>query len=141
MNKTLRITFTILGVVAVLALLGFVFGRSGWNTSGFWPGGMMGSGTMHGIRPGMMGRGFTTGWGNFGWPGMILGLIINIGLIIGVVLLVVWLVQRVSASIQGNQAPYGLVGGSVNPREILQARYAHGEITREQYLEILGDIS
>ena len=139
MNKTLRITFTILGAVAVLALLGFVFGRSGWNTSGFWPGGMMGSGTMHGIGPGTMGRGFTTGWGNFGWPGMILGLIINIGLIIGVVLLVVWLVQRVSTP---NQGTYGLVGGSLGgPREIVQARYARGEITREQYLEILADLS
>ena len=138
MNKTLRITITVLGVVAVLALLGFVFGRFGWNSAGFWSGGMMGSGTMHGIGPGMMGRGFATGWGNFGWLGMVLGLIINIGLIVGVVSLVVWLVQRVSTP---NQAPYAPVGGSLGPHEILQARYARGEITRDQYLEILADIS
>jgi len=142
MNKTLRITFTTLGVVAVLLLLGFVFWRFGWNTAGFWPGGMMGGGMMHGLGPGMMGRGFTTGWGNFGWLGMILGLIINIGLIVGVVLLVVWVVKRISTPNQGTQVPYGPVSGSLGgPREILQARYARGEITRDQYLEILADIS
>ena len=92
------------------------------------------------IGGGMHGFGFG-GLGNFGWPGMILGLIINIGLIVGVVLLVVWLVKRVSASNQGTQTPYGLVGGSLGPREILQARYARGEITREQYLDILGDLN
>lgn len=91
------------------------------------------------IGGGMHGFG---GFGNFGWLGMILGLIINIGLIVGVVLLIVWLVKRVSAPNQGFQPPYGPVGGSLgSPREILQARYARGEITREQYLEILADIS
>jgi putative membrane protein len=93
------------------------------------------------IGGGMHGFGFW-GLGNLGWPGMILGLIINIGLIVGVVLLVVWLMKRVSAPNQGTQVPYGPVGGSLGgPREILQARYARGEITREQYLEILADLS
>ena len=92
------------------------------------------------IGGGIHGFGFG-GFGNFGWPGMILGLIINIGLIVGVVMLVVWLVKRVSTSSQGTQAPYGPVGESLGPREIVQARYARGEITREQYLEILADLS
>lgn len=58
MNKTSRIIFIIVGVAAILAFFGFVFGRFAWNPSGFW-----GEGMMHGTGPGMMGRGFTTGWG------------------------------------------------------------------------------
>jgi len=155
MNKTLRITFTILGLVVVLVLLGIFFGRSG-NMAGFWPGsmmglaqngtgnvpyGMMGGGMMNGMGPGMMGSGITNGWGTFGWPGMILGWIVNIGLIVGVVLLVVWLVRRVAAPGQGLANPFQAQTGFPTPREVLQTRYARGEITREQYLEILGDLS
>jgi putative membrane protein len=86
------------------------------------------------IGGGMHGYGLW-GLGNFGWFGMVLGLIINIALIVGVVLLVIWLVGRVSggAARGSNSGP--------SPREILQARYARGEITREQYQEILADIS
>jgi uncharacterized membrane protein len=90
------------------------------------------------IGGGMHGFG---GLGNFGWWGMALGLIINIGLILGVVWLVVWVVKRVSIFNQGTQTPYGQVGGSATPREILQTRYVRGEINREQYLEMLTDIN
>jgi putative membrane protein len=141
MNKNLRITFTVLGVVGVLVLLGILFGRSGWNMTGFWPGSMMGGGMMNGMGPGMMGGGITNGWGSFGWPVMILGWIVNIGLIVGVGLLIVWLVRRVAAPGQGSASPYQAQTGFPTPREVLQTRYARGEITREQYLEILGDLS
>ena len=149
MNKTLRITFAILGLVVALVLLGIFFGRSG-NMAGFWPrsmmgfaqgttnNGIMGGGMMHGIGPGMMmGGGMTA----FGWPGMILGWLVNISLIIGAVLLGVWLVRRVSLPGLTPTISSGGQGGFSTPREILQTRYARGEITREQYLEMLGDLS
>lgn len=136
MNKTLRITFTLLGVLAgaaVLVLLGMSFGRSGWNMSGSWPGITM-PGVMNGMGRGMHGLG---GLANFGWPGMILGWLVNLGLIVGVIFLVIWLVNRVSVPGQGS----AISGQLSTPREILQTRYARGEITREQYLEMLGDLS
>ncbi|GAB4577371.1 MAG: hypothetical protein Fur0022_01020 [Anaerolineales bacterium] len=149
MNKTLRITFTILGIVGILVLLGIFFGRAGWNMAGPWTGSMMGGGMMNGMgqgmmpghMPGIMGGGFTNGWGSLGWPGnwpgMILGWLVNLGLIIGAVFLVTWLVRGASASSRGSAT----AGQFPAPREVLQTRYARGEITREQYLEILGDLS
>ncbi len=87
---------------------------------------------------GMMGG---YGYGTFGLIGMILNLIITVGLIVGIVLLVVWLVRRLgsgSGAFSESQKP-GEAARS--PREILQTRYARGEITREQYQEILSELS
>ena len=39
-----------------------------------------------------------TSYGGFGWIGMILGLVITIAVIIGLVLLVVWAVRRMSGN-------------------------------------------
>ena len=78
------------------------------------------------------------GWGNYGWIGMIINLVITVALIVGIVWLIIWLVRRTDSNGLAN------VGSSVapkSPREILQARYARGEITREQYLEILEDLN
>ncbi|MBI3740066.1 MAG: SHOCT domain-containing protein [Chloroflexi bacterium] len=71
--------------------------------------------------------------GGFG----LIGLIINVAIIIGVVLLIVWAVRRFS----GGAVNWNQPSGSQSPREILQARYARGEITREQYQQMLGDLS
>ena len=56
----------------------------------------------------------------------------------GIVWFIIWLVRRTDTSGQSN-----LSTGSAtpSPREILQSRYARGEITREQYLEILEDLN
>lgn len=91
---------------------------------------MMGGG-MHGFG----------GLGGFGWPGMILGLVFNIGLIITVVWLIVWLVRRFTSTDHGLREPFGPSGGSAGPIEILQARYARGEIDRDQYHKILAELS
>ena len=80
-------------------------------------GGMM---TMHGFG----GMGLFGGW---------IGLILNLAIIIGIVILIVWAVKRFTG---GN-----LASGVQTPREILQARYARGELTREQYQQMLGDLS
>lgn len=82
----------------------------------------------------MMGFG---GFGSFGWIGMILGLIITLGVIIGLILLIVWAVRRVS----GNNAQAGTQNLSQQTgRDIAQARYARGEISREEYQQILLDL-
>lgn len=71
-------------------------------------------------------------WGLFGWAGLVANLVFWIGLII----LVVWIVRKIFASSSSVQAASGL--GSA--REILDLRYARGEITREQYEQMKADI-
>jgi putative membrane protein len=91
----------------------------------------------------MMGGGLMNGYGwfgSFGLLGGILNLVITLGVIVGVVLLVVWLVRRLGASgpITWSQPQ---PDAPISPREILQTRYARGEITREQYQQMLTDVS
>ncbi len=71
-------------------------------------------------------------WG-FGWGGMWFGWLLMIGFTVAVVVLVIWLI-RLSTPVQANRAPEN------EPRtqpalDILQARYARGEITKEEYLD------
>jgi putative membrane protein len=83
---------------------------------------MMGGGsmwTMHGFG----GMGLLSGW---------IGLIFNLAILIGIVVLIVWAVKRLTS---GN-----LSSGTQTPREILQLRYARGEITRDQYQQMLSDL-
>ena len=88
----------------------------------------------------MGGFGGCCGWGSsfgaYGW----IGLIFNIMVIVAIGCVVVWSVRRFSvgsgANSLLNQSPAGQ-----SAREILQARYARGEITREQYLEMLNDLN
>jgi len=80
------------------------------------------------------------GFGGFGWIGLILNLVITIGLIVGIVVLVVWLVRRFAASQQEN-AIFPYQGDTQpTPREILQTRYARGEISRDEYQQMLSDL-
>ena len=77
------------------------------------------------------------GFGGMGWIGMILGLVITIAVIVGLVFLVVWAVRRMG----GNSAQSGsqnVTGQSA--RDIAQARYAKGEISRDEYQQILSDL-
>jgi putative membrane protein len=92
----------------------------------------------------MMMGGFGSGWGGlggFGLIGMILNLAITLGLIVGLVLLIAWLWRRVNPGDLGREAPRNSSGTINSPKEILQVRYAHGEITREQYQQMLTDLS
>ncbi len=72
------------------------------------------------------------GYGMMGAYGLI-GMLFNLLLIVGVVVLVVWAVRRFSE--RGSQG-----SGAGSAREILQVRYAKGEITREQYQQMLKDL-
>lgn len=95
--------------------------------------GMMGFGGF-GMGPGMMGGfGGTFGYSPFGWivPLAFLGLLIG-----GIVLVVVSLARtsRAPNSVQ-------LLGThSEAPLDIIKARYARGEITKEQFNEIKRDL-
>jgi putative membrane protein len=93
-------------------------------------GGMMGS----------FGPGFG-GFGGFGLIGLVLNLVFTVGLIVGVVLLIAWLWRRVNLNGKVSTAPQIQVGTEAPPREILQARYVRGEITRAQYQQMLADLS
>ncbi len=87
---------------------------------------------------GMMG-GFG-GYGGYGWIGMILNLVITVGIIVGVVLLIVWAVRRMSPGGQFSSGRNRIEGIKASSREILNTRYASGEITREQYKEMITDL-
>lgn len=85
----------------------------------------------------MMGTGIMGGSG-FGLIGMIFNLILTAGVVIGIVLLVVWLVRR--SDVSGNPT-FNSGTGEPSPKEILQTRYARGEITREQYEIMKQDLA
>ena len=67
------------------------------------------------------------------WGYGLIGLIFTLAIIVGIVILIVWAVRRFSSGASSS--------GGQSPREILQTRYARGEITREQYQEMLKDLS
>lgn len=81
------------------------------------------------------------GFGAFGWVGMILNLVITIGVIVGVFWLVIWLVRQFAQGGFNFTASQNRGGPTGSPREVLQLRYVRGEITREQYVEMLEDLA
>ena len=87
---------------------------------------MMGGGMMNGF-----------GFGGMGFVGGLIALIFNLAIIVGIVILVVWAVKRFMGGSTNLNQPLG----GQSPREILQTRYARGEITRDQYQQMLSDLS
>ncbi len=87
----------------------------------------------------MGGGGMMNGFGFGGGSllGGLIGLIFNLAIIVGIVILVVWAVKRFTSGATNWNQP----SSSQSPREILQARYARGEITRDQYQQMLADLS
>jgi len=96
---------------------------------------MMGSGMMGSFGGGM------TGLGLFG---SLLSLVFSIGLLALLILLGIWLWQKVSPALNLQTTAQPLTrmrsGGRQSAREILQIRYARGELTREEYLAMLQDL-
>ena len=80
------------------------------------------------------------GIGGFGWIGLIINLVLTIGIIVGLVLLAVWAIRRFTHNQHGALVSSGQNPGMGTAREILQTRYARGEITREEYQQMLTDI-
>ncbi len=85
----------------------------------------------------MMGGSGMMGFGGMGLLGGLIGLLFNLAVVAGIVALVVWAVKRFTSG----HTSWNLPSGGPSPRELLQARYARGEITREQYKEILQDLN
>ena len=87
-------------------------------------------------------------WGSFGnfgvwgWIGLVLNLVFWVGLIAGLTLLVVWAIRRarVPAANFSYAGGQNTAGSLPTAKEILQAQYARGEITREQYELMKQDI-
>ena len=77
------------------------------------------------------------GYGSFGWIGMILGLVIMIALITGFVILVIWAIRRMSGNSNHIQYP---VSKELTAKDIAKARYAKGEISREEFQQLLSDM-
>ena len=65
----------------------------------------------------------------WGWVGLILYLIFWVGLLVGLILLAVRSMRR--ARVPTATGPYA--PGQPTAKEVLQAQYARGEITREEY--------
>ena len=99
----------------------------------FWGVGMMGGGWMGG------------GWTGWGWG---LGALVGLGAILVVLFLVLKAIQAtpsrpIAASYPYAMPPYGMPPGGPapsDPRAILDARYARGEITRDEYLRMRSDL-
>ena len=83
--------------------------------------------------------GFCSGLGGPGPIGMIFGLVVAMGLIVGLLLLV-WLWRRSASGRPQAPAAIQPQSSDVSAKEVLQVRYARGEITREQYLQMLADL-
>jgi len=75
----------------------------------------------------------------FGWLGLIFNLLFLALVILAVVWGIRWLMrsngQKVLTGIREAAAP-----GPQDPKQVLQMRYARGEITREEYLQMLADL-
>ena len=89
----------------------------------------------------MMGIWGARGFG-FGHPGlrlviMLLNLAFGVALLVGLVLLAVWLARIVS---HGAATTTAGTGRPASPSELARLRYARGEISREQYLQLLADL-
>jgi uncharacterized membrane protein len=130
MNKSFWIAVAIFGAIIFLALLVGTILLGNWNNGGW---GMMNgwsSGSMHGF-----------GFGFFGWFGVLLMLLIPIGFVILVVLGIVGLIRGISSTGEGRPIINQREEAQNSPRDILQIHYAGGEITREQYLQMLDGLS
>jgi putative membrane protein len=85
----------------------------------------------------MGGSMFGTGFGLYG----LFGMLFNIAILVGVIMLAVWAVQRFTGSSSGSGVGGQHTRQPQSAREILDQRYARGELNREEYQEKLHDIS
>ena len=78
----------------------------------------------------MMGYGYGS---SLGWLGMGFGMIIHLAFTALIIMAVIWMYKSVFRSGCRN-------GGQTNAVEILQQRYAKGEISRDEYLQMKKDL-
>ncbi|HRY01634.1 MAG: SHOCT domain-containing protein [Hyphomicrobiales bacterium] len=85
----------------------------------------------YGPNYGMMGWGY----GGYGPIGMIIWLVILVAIVAGAV----WFFQRMQQQQQGQ--PPQLTSGRSRGLDVLEERYARGEIEREEYLQKKHDLA
>ena len=141
MNKTFR---TILIVFAVLLGAAFVIAIGVFILSGFGGGFLHHPMVMEGYRnfqspdgrfpaPRMM-----SGYSPFGFFGGILARLAGFGLLAVLIGLLVWGASRLFNS-QSTFQPHSSGADGLGVQEILDRRYARGEINRDEYLQVLKD--
>ncbi len=88
-------------------------------------------------------HGFGFYGGGFNWIGMIVGGIFTLIILVLLVLLIVFIIRRLSGHGPGmyRHMYAGGPGGGTSAKDILQERYAKGEITQEQYRQMLDEIN
>ena len=100
------------------------------------------------LMMGFGGFGMMGGTGMGGWTGWGLGALVGLGVVFAVLYFVVKAIQATPSRPGYVPYPYALPpyatpppGGPVaDPRAILDARYAKGEITRDEYLRMRADL-
>jgi len=73
----------------------------------------------------------------FGIAAMIFRGLFSLGILVGLVLLIVWLAR----SLSGRRTTSNSSTAQPSAREILQMRYARGEISQDDYRAMLADIN
>jgi putative membrane protein len=68
----------------------------------------------------------------FGWWGMALGMLVMVIFWAGLIALITWIVVKL---VRSGQKPSG------TPLEIVQTRYAKGEITKKEFEQLKKDLS
>ena len=77
--------------------------------------------------------------GGFGIAMAIIWLIFAVAILVGLIWFIVWAIRQMSRPSTPRTLP--AAQGTAGPAaEILQQRYARGEITREQYMQMLEDL-
>ncbi|MDY0125647.1 MAG: SHOCT domain-containing protein [Anaerolineaceae bacterium] len=75
-------------------------------------------------------------FGGIGWIFLIINLVLLIGAFIAVVFLVIWIVKQLS----NNNPGQALNNDAESAVEIARERYAKGDITREEYQKLIIDL-
>ena len=78
-------------------------------------------------------------WGSGDWATLALIVIAAVAVIVAIVFLVRYL-GRTDGTSSTAAFPPAAAGGPESPQDILKRRYAAGEIDRDEYLRMLGDL-
>ncbi len=76
-------------------------------------------------------------FGPLSWIGLVVNAIIVIALIVALIVLIVWAIRGLR---RGPTSAVTATPSAVSAKDVAQMRYARGEITREQYQQILADL-
>jgi len=79
--------------------------------------------------------------GNLGWIGWIINLVLTLGILIGLVILIIWVIRKITNSQNGSifSSSQG-ERGITTAQDLIKIRYARGEISREEFHQMLEDL-